>query len=347
MSAITYKAFDHDGVIFGGAVRDTMIADAYTKKYYAYLSSKKERFQSKKFWDINYHPETAARTLVPRDLDICFEDRTKSDNFIMELDKLAREEQMDFFVTESSALNPTDTDCSYAQFLHVRKVTLTSRIGQIPLLGRGYSISIDIDIVSPRYKVMMQAPFNNLDFLCNGFIKTKHGIMYSQNTGTYIDKLSDIDRTAEILKIQQDMLLFKTHMCKFEKIKQYQLSRFGKNKNAFKRVHKLLSKETFEWTIENLPFKITKTVDRDCYGDCCICFDKLEVNDTITYMPVKTAESAEVRSSITHKKCILEYLVKQQEDAVRDNLQSKDEFSFICPMRHTIDFTSCSCTYKD
>ena len=91
-SMITNIAIDNDGVLFGGAVRDLIISHHYSALYNNYLRTKKERYNRKKFWDTNEHPETAARTLVADDLDIYFEDTTKSSKFIDDLYSICHKE---------------------------------------------------------------------------------------------------------------------------------------------------------------------------------------------------------------------------------------------------------------
>lgn len=341
ISCITRTAFRSDGIIFGGAVRDFIISQSYAKKYQEYLREKDEKFKSKRFWDVKNHPESAARTLVPRDIDIYFEKRDKADIFIGELNESMTSRDIEVEVNNITTC-PDDINRDYGRMLNVQTIRLVISFGKIPFIHMGYNITLDIDIVTPCYPVIMLPPFNNLDFLCNGFINTKHGIMYSTNTGTYIDKLSHVERAEEIAKIQKDMLSFKTTLCKYDKIRQHDVSTFGKNSNAWKRVKKLLSKTCFEWTIDNLPFKIAKAAESDCDTECCICIEKICANDTITYMLVDSADkTAKVKSSIMHKACMTEYFDKQCEEARHDHLVSHDEFTFICPMRYTIDFTKC------
>lgn len=347
---IETKAFDMDGILFGGAVRDEIIASTYASRYYKGINRSGEivTTSAKKFWDTSYHPETAARTLVPNDMDIYFHDTAKSEAFIRELYTMCASEGA-IIDTAQTFEDAMGNNHKYTRNVNVKKVMITIVVGKFPFSSfGGYNVDIDIDVVTPvDQRILIQPPFQKLDFLCNGFIKTKLGITYSRDTGTYIDTLTEMERTAEILKIQQDMLQFKTNFCMFEKIKYRDIGKFGNNSCAFKRINKLLAKETFAWTICNLPFTIANATEEDCDTECCVCCDKFEVGDRITYTLTTTEEGKQVRTGITHKHCLMEYFANQDLNAhVVDFLHHRDDFTFVCTMRSKIDFTKCPCTYK-
>lgn len=347
MNMIEREALDNDGIIFGGAVRDAMISEEYAHRYRRHLQANKERYNSKKFWNTRVHPETAARTLVPRDIDIFFDYNKKNnmDRFISALQEMCNAEHINMDI-ERSEDDPANAN-RYGRMLNVQKITLTMLVGRIPFMFRGYEIVIDVDIVIPNYSIMMQPPFCNLDFLCNGFIKTKHGVMYSTDTGTYMDTLTNMERTVEVLKIQQDMMDFKTNFCRYEKIKARDISTFGKNAYALKRIQKLLGKEEFPWTICNLPFELTQTTDQDLTTECTICCCQFQLKETLA-ITTTLKDEKEIRTSVTHTDCLMKYLVHQDHKAAHvDFLVDRDEFVFKCPMRTVIDFTKCSCEYKN
>lgn len=348
MHMVEHEVFEHDGIIFGGAVRDEIISQEYADRYRRYRRDNNMLFDKKKFWDVKHHPETAARTLTPQDLDVCFQERSQSKIFLDALRTMCEKEHIEMGIenAEDDMSVPEDVH-KYGRFVHVSKVTLTVVVGRIPFIHTGYRISLQIDVVTHRYNKNLQPPFMNLDFLCNGFIKTKYGITYSKNTGTYIDKLSELERTKEILKIQEDMLLFKTNFCNFEKIKKRDISTLSKNIYAYKRISKLLAKKSFMWTICNLPFNVVKATAQDCATECCICCEPFkEDSDRKFYVPVMK-DGAEITSENVHLDCIMAYFKKQQDDALHEHLCASDTFVFKCPVRTQIDFTKCSCTYKN
>lgn len=341
ISKIESLAIEYDGIIFGGAVRDQIISQHYATRFNKYLKANKQRFNSKEFWDVNVHPETAPRTLVADDVDIYFRGAPPSYAFIAALNLLCEKENIHVEKKPSNKENDiSKLPPKYGKMLNVETITLTMKVGRIPFLFSGYGIVIDIDIVTPNYTIVMLPPFNNLDFLCNGFIKTNYGIMYSTDTNTYVDTLSTVDRNTEILKIQKDMIEFKTYFCKFEKLKQNQMSTYAKNTHAFRRISKLLKKQIFPWTIQNLPFDVKEYTEEDnIETDCCICISKLETGNIVA-ITSSQEENKHQQACVMHKKCMMEYLRKQSEDAAMDKIEDNERFIFKCPYRCPIDFTA-------
>jgi hypothetical protein len=344
---IERRAFKNDGIIFGGAVRDGIISEHYSKKYRNYAQGDKHLLHNKQFWDTSVHPESAARTLVPDDMDIYFSCKQDSEFFIESLHSMCEEEHVRIS-TKTSKDDISNRLSKYSRMLDVQQLTLTMKAGNIPFVFSGYNIEINIDVVTPTYPIMMQPPFRNLDFLCNGFLRTKHGVFYSENTGTYIDKLTEIEKTAEVLKIQQDMIQFKTNICKFENIKQKDISTFHRNKCAFKRIHKLLKKETFEWTICNLPFELRKATEEHLESVCFVCQSQFVEQDILAIVST-TKNGEKIPCSTTHKNCLMRYLEHQYEDACNitsiNYVHEDDKFIYKCPIRTPIDFTTCPCEY--
>ena len=335
---------DNDGILFGGAVRDMIISQHYSTMYYKHLKTNNQRFKSKKFWDITNHPETAARTLVPDDLDIYFDSDIKAEKFLIALENLCNIENILMDIQNVQQTDISEIAHKYGSFLNIQNIKLTITAGKIPFFLGGFNIEIELDIVTPQYKIMMLPPFNKLDFLCNGFIKTKYGISYSSDTNTYIDKLSEIDKTIEIAKIQKDMIEFKTNFCGFEKIKPKDIESCGKNKYAFRRILKLLKKERFPWTITNLPFEMRKIEEKDVNNKTCsICLSEFELDENaiITY----PCSKKDTPGNTIHKNCMIGYLKKQDEENQKF-IDDSEKFTFKCPYRYKIDFTKCSCDYK-
>ena len=342
---IETKAFNYDGVLFGGAVRDRMISEHYAKQFRTHAKSNRDLMRDNNFWDASIHPESAARTLVPDDMDIYFSCKHDSELFIESMHHMCEEENVHIMI-ESSKDEISNHPEKYGKMLEVQKITITLVAGRIPFVFRGHDINIQIDVVTPKYPIMLQPPFNNLDFLCNGFLNTKHGIVYSSNTGTYIDRLTEFEKTAEVLKIQQDMIQFKTNFCRFEKIQQRDISTSHKNKYAFKRINKLLKKERFPWTICNLPFELSKATHEHLDKECYICGSQFTEQDILAIVST-TKETTEIPCSTTHKHCLMKYLEYQYEEELTQPICYSAKFVYKCPMRTAIDFTQCACEYKN
>ena len=255
-NVVKARAINQNGIIFGGAVRDEIIADHYNR-IYKQLHGTIDAKNQKNYWDASFHPETAARILNAEDIDVFFSKSEESSEFIKNIKQMCKDEDIKVVMNNNNNDDPSTNPRRYGQSLCVKKLTLTINVGKIPFSTRGYDIEFDVDVVTPRIGFSsVQPPFRNVDFLCNTFIKTKQGITLSSQTGTYLDNLSFIDRTRESLKIMEDMVQFKTYFCKFEKLRTAEPGTCKFNKDSFKRINKLLKKEHFEWTICNLPFEI-------------------------------------------------------------------------------------------
>jgi hypothetical protein len=344
INLVKQRAINDDAIIFGGAVRDEIIAEHYEKKYQAFLQEKNMKYNNNKFWDVKHHPETAARTLVPDDVDIFFSNTECADRFLDKLRNMCREENIEVEMDNMNDDDPSQNPRRYGHFLDVRKVTLTINVGRIPKMFHGFDIILDIDVVTPQYHVQLKPPFRNVDFLCNTFIKTNMGIILSPYTGTYLDKLTHFEKTVETAKIVQDMVNFKTHFCAFEKLRSPEPGTYKLNKHAFKRIHKLLRKEPFQWTIANLPFHIRAPIPEELSEECCICTSQFMAKDSVV-VTFTEKDGNKLKCSCTHKQCFIDYMIHQNQDAEFDGVDDNEEFVFKCPMRTVIDFAKCTRDY--
>ena len=61
------------GIIYGGMVRDEILATYYKELYDTYVEENKiiDPYHEK-FWNPNFHPETNKRLIIPNDIDIYF-----------------------------------------------------------------------------------------------------------------------------------------------------------------------------------------------------------------------------------------------------------------------------------
>jgi hypothetical protein len=78
-----------DGIIFGGMVRDEIIATHY-KSLFDEHHSELDKRNYNKYWNMNYHVETVKRTIIPNDMDIYFQDNEKAEMFIQTIQTYAR-----------------------------------------------------------------------------------------------------------------------------------------------------------------------------------------------------------------------------------------------------------------
>lgn len=334
-------AFKHDGIIFGGMVRDEIISTHYEKIFYKNLE---ERYNWRKYWDESFHPESAARTIVPEDMDVSFPSQMQADNFINEVIQTMQQsagENIAYNVEEKIAESPYG---GIGLLRSVRNITFTLYLGSIPFVFRGYELQISIDVVLPRAS-SIQPPFKNLDMLCNSFIMSKQGIVLSNATGLCLDSLTAVERAKVSSKIMEDMVQFKTEFTLCSRFLGESGS-FRLNKYAFKRIEKMLEKR-FKWNIENLPFVVSKMQADDKQTECCICYSHFKKNRDTKISFFLEKDEKKIQGAILHQHCLFEYIHRQIEDSERTIVDENDDFKFKCPFRNPFDFIKCSRTITD
>ena len=334
MEPIVYK---HSGIIYGGYVRDTLISKHFTALY-----REKNNFcrtNDKKFWDMENDPATQDRCLLPSDMDTCFKDLESADAFIEALEDVSQYQKIR--VQESSE----ETAVYYSPLvLSVRKVCIKIKVCEIPFVCEGSTIKIYVDVVVPKANVTMQAPFGQLDFLCNGFIMSEeYGVTYSRSTGTIIDTYSDAKKAMVVSKIMDDLLNFKTYMCFISRNKSY-FNHQQQNINALKRIQKM-AKRNKPWSFINMPFKteIYNTEEEVAKCDCSICYCEFNHADKVAYTITTKEDGTEIPCGKIHFDCFMKSLCYQVNNK---SVYSSQGFVFKCPFRNTVDFKTCKFEIK-
>uniref|UniRef100_A0A6C0LEF3 Uncharacterized protein n=1 Tax=viral metagenome TaxID=1070528 RepID=A0A6C0LEF3_9ZZZZ len=340
---ITNAVFDNNGTIFGGYVRDKIISDHYKTIYNEANSYNMHHIH--KFWNCFNQPETAARALVAKDMDICMYRKEDVYAFINTLQSIFSEE---FGITNISSSEFTEiSEHSYFSLpiMMYKRIRYTATVGRIPYVYCGTEICFDFDILIPKKK-WLQPPFNRVDMLSNVFIMNKQGIVMSNNTGTVIDKMSILNKQKMASKIMSDIVEFKTQFCMLDNRNKFMSGDHEYNRKAIMRINKMLFK-TFPWQITNLPFAMhdfKKIMNIE--NTCCICMDKFKKNDRCVEIYIDNSTKTEkVCSCVAHDKCIFKYFDKQLESAKNNDetvFDSMDEFEFRCPMRNVVNFKKCA-----
>ena len=197
--------FKWGGIIFGGFVRDSIISEHYSQVFWENYG-----YNSKHFWNEQFDPKTAARTLIPNDIDVCIYNEPDINNMMANIASLFISEfGADNVKQERKTIVRNRSDFkSYIDkpfgTLHTFIYTIT--VGKIPYFSEGSTFDIMFDIVSTNNR-HIKPPFNKLDFLCNGFIMTGHKEIYLSNcTGTQIDKLKLVEKKEIESKIIKDLM---------------------------------------------------------------------------------------------------------------------------------------------
>jgi hypothetical protein len=330
---IKKTVFNHNGLIFGGFVRDMIISDHYKEIY-----NGGNKYNIHKFWNKCYQPETAARTIVANDMDICMYKEEDVDEFIDTL-RDTFNNRIGYANYSSSVLTVTSEN-SYFRIpitLH-KKINYTITVGKIPFVHSGVEISFNFDIIVPRSSKLMP-PFNRIDMLCNMFVLNKQGVVMSSNTGTIIDQMTILNRQKMSLRIMEDIVEFKTQFCLTNYRDNHTCGSFSYNNKVCERLNKMLFR-TFKWDITNLPFILGEHQPAnaapvcDNSDKCCICLTNYRNNDRVFKVFVDTEKVC----SIAHDKCMFKYFETQIDNAKKDGIDGGDDFKFRCPMRNVMNF---------
>jgi len=315
--------FAHDGSIYGGYVRDTLISEYYTKKFYDRYETRYCENCDDLFWDETYIPKLKARCLIPNDMNILF----TNDNYYYKFIAILKEDfNNKVFVLQDKYPHLYSGD----NIMQFRNVNIKINLGST-YTSEGIELNIQIDIKFPtKYSmILLISPITNLDMLCNGFIKSKTGITFTKNTGTILDFKSEIERTAAIRRIQSDMIKFRTYVCMklpYKNDIEYnpQLLKFYNN------VVKMVNKK-YPWEIMNLPY-YTRYNSVPETMECCICQEKINKDDFVSTVPVIKFNKNSIGSK-THKTCLERYILYQINEECKIDIK--------CPYKNLLCFNEC------
>jgi hypothetical protein len=343
--------FKWKGIIFGGFVRDFIISEHYAQLFY----EKKFKYNSTNFWNEQFDPETAARTLIPTDIDVCLYNEQDVGNMVNEITALFNREfgQANVKYVRQTHLSKSSDFKGYIDnpIGNLYTIVYTITVGEIPYVSVGTVFNIAFDIVTTA-KRHLKPPFNKLDFLCNGFIMTDHKeISLSNFTGTEIDNLKFVDKKEVESKIIKDIINFKTDYClKFIKIADTNMYASIKyNEQACKRIEKMCNKK-YAWTIENMPIiidQLKKNIGTS--KNCCICQDYIKKKHRFVSLPTFDSNNKIIKGMPIHADCFFKYMTSQIQDKRMDyennlyiaenDVGYEDCRTFLrCPMRNKINF---------
>ena len=79
-NAIKHCGIAQNGIIYGGMVRDEIIATHFRDVYDSYVNDKKiSNAYENRYWDSTFHEESNKRLIIPNDMDIYFDDNEKAE----------------------------------------------------------------------------------------------------------------------------------------------------------------------------------------------------------------------------------------------------------------------------
>lgn len=286
----------NNGIIFGGMVRDEIIASYNKSLFDDYVKSDKKLYSN--FWDKSFHPETVDRTKVPNDIDIYFNNNDDAEKFMADVDsfnKLHGGEIILINKPNSSALFYTiGNGCIHKKIIIILKLGRTLSFG-------GHRIAINIDlIINNDMHYSYEPPFNSCDFTCNLFVMVKNSqgydIRLSKNTGTPLDKLDYVNKRRMESKIIDELLLGRIEFIRnADSVNAEYINGF--------RIMKMLQRE--EYKITNLLFRDVEKTKETEYSTCDICMTDIDASDDEKLIEILTNKH---HKNIMHRNCFIQYL---------------------------------------
>jgi hypothetical protein len=324
-SKIKMLGINENGIIYGGMVRDEIIATHYKSKFDEYYGDGPE-IKYSKFWDTSYHPETCKRALVPNDMDIYFHNNSSAQEFITKLSRYIANHYGTMFIT-NGLLYGVDENYTH------KKVNIHLKIGR-SICNPGIKLKLEIDLIINNNELnTVEPPFNNADFTCNLFVMSKiehnkYEIRLSRNTGTKLDTISIVDKSKFQSKILTDLINEKTEFIR--NIESPDTEYF----NGM-RILKMLNHPYIK--ITNLLFKeIQKTPElEDCICDICQISVK-ETNTTETSQQLVKILTNKHAHNIMHKDCFKNYL--QSEVSKKYVNRTTEQIECKCTRRNLFNF---------
>lgn len=332
---------DNNGIIFGGLVRDEIIATHYREEFI------NNNLDFKHYWNKNYHPESIGRLLLPNDIDIYFKDCDIMKNFINDIKNYIN--SFNGFINIKEFNDSPHFKCfryinSYINLNHT-KVSIEILLGKT-ICFNGIRLKLNIDIISfdfnsitdvytyEKYVKGLEPPFYNVDFLSNIFIMDKNNnhinIRLSNCTGTPLDTMTFSNKNKFSSKVLDDIINFRTQF-----IRNIPYSYNCEYINCYRIIKMIDRGDDYSWNINNLPFSNfnIKDIDNDDYR-CCICLediDKKNINQKLISININS-------KNILHKKCFICYLKEEQR---KKHKNDNDVIEIRCPFRNPFNFKDC------
>lgn len=316
---------DTNGIIFGGLVRDEIIATHYRDEFI----NKKLDFC--RYWDKDYNEETNGRLIIPNDIDIFFKDISKIDEFIEKIKLYIKNFNGKVIINDMNYSSIRSFSYNLNISLNHKKVYIEIKLGRTISFG-GIRMSLEIDIISNVIQTisLLEPPFYNIDLLSNVFIMEKingiTNIRLSNCTGTILDNMNFVKKSINSTKILDDIINFRTQFVR--NIIQNPDSEFI---NCY-RIIKMIDRE-YPWNITNVPFSPITIEDDNNDDKCCICLEK--INKKLPLISINTNSKTK---NILHRCCFITYLKTEQQKRYRN------ENNFIeirCPFRNAFNFKDC------
>jgi hypothetical protein len=315
---------DEDGIVYGGMVRDEIIATHYKSLFDEFVKPMTHKPYDK-FWNKNFHRESIKRLLIPEDMDIYFKNNEQANAFIRKITAYASE-----FNGHLNVHNASRTiGLSYVQgnnFAH-KIVRIVFRLGRTCTFI-GYKIDVKIDMIINLSEQELEPPFNCADFTSNIFVMAKtspnnYEIRLSKNTGTPLDTMPFVLKRRAEMQIIENMIAGKIEFIRnVESISAECINGM--------RILKMMLKTSHLYQITNLLFR--EITIAPCEQKCDICLETINDEMMGSFIEITTNKHA---CNVMHKSCFISYLTK--EIATR-NRNALGNIECRCTRRNAFNF---------
>lgn len=326
VNKIKKLGLSRNGILFGGLVRDEIIASHYREEFI------KKKLDFSQYWDKEYNPETNGRLIIPNDIDIYFKNEMNISEFIEDIRSYIQlfNGIMNINIINNSA-NLRSFSYNFNLNLNHTKVFLELKLGRT-INFHGLRLNLEIDIISnvSGSAPFIEPPFYNLDFVSNIFIMEKNNgiinVRLSNCSGTPLDVMNFVDKSKISTKILDDIINFKTQF-----VRNIQSSYNTEFINCY-RIIKMIDRE-YSWDITNVPFSSITIEEDDEDNNCCICLEKINKKQ-----PLISINTNSKSKNILHRNCFISYLKVEQNKRYRNN---NGFIEIRCPFRNPFNFKDC------
>ena len=298
-----------NGIIYGGMVRDEIIATHYKEMFDKYIIenpivNSNNNSYNEKYWDPSFHEETNKRLIIPNDMDIYFDNNENAEKFINNIKIYSQ--QFNFNVYIRNIINTQTTFYSIGQNISHKKIKLVFKLGRT-FVFKGIKIEINIDLIinnSPT-STLMEPPFNNGDFTSNLFVMVKnhighYDIRLSKNTGTKLDEMNYVSKKRFEMNIIENLINGKIEIIRLS-------HDISSEYITGLRILKMITRE-YPFSILNALFKDVENIN-DIINDqdCDICQASIK-NANEKIIEINTNKRSK---NYMHRSCFIQYLEKE------------------------------------
>lgn len=315
---IKRMGLDEQGIIYGGMVRDEIVANYNKSLFDEYIKTTSLDIEAyRKYWIVSYHPESKKRLIIPNDMDIYFKDNATATSFINKITTYATQFNANICVYDEIRTNGLIYSVGN-NFQH-KKIRIIFYIGRTFVFA-GHKIEIKIDVIINTTDRLIEPPFNNADFTCNMFVMSSttegnYEIRLSRNTGTSLDDMNHVCKRRIETNIINELVAGRT-----EFIRNIE-SRDAEYINGF-RILKMLNNTQHTMKITNLLFSYIPRIEIDDIENiaeqiCDICQHSIiDVENSDEVVKISTNKHA---INYMHKHCFIEYFGKEVSRKYRNS----------------------------